>query len=204
MLTLFQLSPEGRIIQALSEGRKSFSELVKATGLSERWLSIKLKELMFLGVVEHEDSKYRINYERLQALLNPSLKDYAWMAAYEIVKKHPQVLSILLLGSVAKGDVNEESDIDLLVVVEEPLDLSQEEYELSMKFKTQFEIIAMDLKEFLALIHLKSSLLFGILEKYVTLFDRAGIAALLKIAMKEVRSAWHYDEGEELWLKMRK
>jgi len=204
MLTLFQPSPEGKIIYALSDVEKSFSELVKATGLSERWLSIKLKELIFLGAVKHEDNRYRVDYERLHALLTPSLKDFAWMATYEVVKEHPQVLCVLLFGGVAKGKIHEESDVDLLVVAEEPLDLSQDEYEVSMKFKVQFEIVAMDAKEFLAILHLKSSLLFGILEKYLILFDRAGIATLLRTAMKEIKDTWHYDEDEELWLKTRK
>ena len=204
MLTLFQPSPEGKIIHALSSEEKSFSELVKITGLSERWLSLKLKELIFLGAVRHGDNRYRIDHERLHALLNPSLKDYAWMATYEIVKEHPQVLCVLLFGSVAKGKIHEESDVDLLVVAEEPLDLSQDEYEISMKFKVQFEIVTMDVREFLAILHLKSSLLFGILEKYVILFDRAGITTLLKTTMKEIKDAWHHNEDEELWLKTRK
>lgn len=204
MLALFQPSPEGKIIHALSSGEKSFSELVKATGLSERWLSIKLKQLVFLGAVEHKDNGYRVDYERLHALLNPSLKDYAWMATFEIVKAHPQVLCVLLFGSVAKGKIGEESDIDLLVVAEEPIDLSRDEYEVSMKFKVPFEIVAMGVREFLATLHLKSSFLFGIIEKYVILFDRAGIATLLRSATKEIKDAWHHDEDEELWLKMRK
>ena len=202
-MPLFRVSPEGKIIYALLNGEKSFSELVKA-GLSERWLSIKLKELIFLGVVKHQDSRYRVDPERLQALLKPMLKDYAWMATYEIVKEHPQVLCVLLFGSVAKGKIHDESDVDLLVVAEEPLDLSRDEYEISMKFKIQFEIFTMDVKEFLAILHLKSSFLFGILEKYEVLFDRAGITTLLRTTLKEIRDIWHYSEDEDLWLKTKK
>jgi len=41
--------------------------------------------------------------EKLHAVLLPSLKEIAWMAAYEIVERHPQVLAVLLYGSIAKG-----------------------------------------------------------------------------------------------------
>lgn len=45
---------------ALSSGAKSFSELVKLTGLSERWLSVKLKQLLQLGIVKLGDKGIRL------------------------------------------------------------------------------------------------------------------------------------------------
>ncbi|MDI6904222.1 MAG: nucleotidyltransferase domain-containing protein [Candidatus Bathyarchaeia archaeon] len=203
-LMLFAFTPEGRIVRALSSGEKSFSELVKATGLSERWLSIKLKQLLQLGVVKLSGKGYQVDHEKLQAILIPSLKETAWIAAYEIVEKHPQVLSVLLYGSVAKGKAHEESDVDLLVISENPLNLSNDEYEISMKYGVAFEITSVALIEFLAMLHFKSALLFGILEGYDVLFDRAGITALLKVFMKDIHKNWRYNKDEELWLKLRK
>ena len=203
-LKLFAFTPEGRIVRALSSGEKSFSELVKATGLSERWLSIKLKQLLQLGVVKLSGNGYQVDHEKLHAVLIPSLKDTAWIAAYEIVEKHPQVLSVLLYGSIAKGKTHEESDIDLLVISENPLNLSDDEYEISMKYGVAFEITSVALTEFLAMLHFKSALLFGILEGYDVLFDRAGITTLLKIFMKDIYKNWRYNRDEELWLKLRK
>jgi len=191
-------------VRALSSGEKSFSELVKATGLSERWLSIKLKQLLQLGVVKLSGNGYQVDHERLHAILIPSLKETAWIAAYEIMEKHPQVLSVLLYGSVAKGKIHEESDVDLLVISESPLDLTKDEYEISMKYGVAFEITSVALKEFLAMLHFKSALLFGILEGYDVLFDRAGITTLLKILMKDIYKNWRYNKDEELWLKLRK
>ena len=52
VLKLFSLTPEGKIIRALSGGERSFPELFEGTGLSERWLSVKLKQLLSLGVVK--------------------------------------------------------------------------------------------------------------------------------------------------------
>lgn len=204
MLKLFALTPEGRILRALSIGEKSFSELVKATGLSERWLSVKLKKLVQLGVVKFSGDAYLVDHEKLHAILIPSLRETAWIAAHEIVERHPQVLSVLLYGSVAKGNTYEESDVDILVVSEDALDLADDEYEISMKHGVVFEITSITLSEFLAILHFKSALLFGILEGYDVLFDRAGITALLKISAKNIYKDWRYDKGEGLWLKLRK
>lgn len=96
------------------------------------------------------------------------------------VEMHPQVLAVLLYGSIAKGKAIEESDIDLLVISEDSLDLTKDEYELSMKYKVPFEIVSLTLTEFLAMLHFKSAMLFGILEGYSVLFDRAGIKTILK------------------------
>lgn len=203
-LELFAFTPEGRIVRVLSSGAKSFSKLVKVTGLSERWLSVKLKWLLKLGVVQLIDKRYRVDVDRLHDVLVPSLREIGWMAAYEIVGKHPQVLGVLLYGSVAKGKAEEESDVDFLAVSEDSLDLFDDEYELSMKYGVAFEITSVDLKEFLAMLHLKSALLFGILEGYDVLFDRAGIATMLAVLKKDICKNWRYDEGEELWVKLEK
>lgn len=203
-LKLFAFTPEGKIVHSLSTGEKSFSELVKTTDLSERWLSIKLKQLLQLGVVKLGGKGYQVDHERLHAIFVPSLKETAWIAAYEIVERHPQVLSVLLYGSVAKGKVHEESDVDLLVISENPLDLTKDEYEISMKYGVAFEITSVALTEFLAMLHFKSALLFGILEGYDVVFDRAGITTLLKVFMKDIYKNWRYNRDEELWLKLRK
>jgi len=203
-LKLFTFTPEGKIVHTLSSGKKSFSELVKTTGLSERWLSIKLKQLLQLGVVKLSSNGYQVDNERLHAILIPSLKETAWIAAYEVVEKHPQVLSVLLYGSVAKGQVHEESDVDLLVISENPLDLVDDEYEISMKYGVAFEMTSVALTEFLAMLHFKSALLFGILEGYDVLFDRAGITTLLKVSKGEICKNWLYSKDEELWLKLEK
>lgn len=203
-LKLSAFTPEGRIVRALSNGENSFSKLAKATGLSERWLSIKLKQLLQLGVVKLSSNGYQVDHEKLHALLAPSLKETAWIAAYEVVEKHPQVLSVLLYGSIAKGKVHEESDVDLLVISENPLDLTDDEYEISMKYGIAFEMTSVSLTEFLAMLHFKSALLFGILEGYDMLFDRAGITTLLKVSNKDIHKNWQYNKDEELWLKVKK
>jgi predicted nucleotidyltransferase len=203
-LKLSAFTPEGRIVRALSTGKQSFSELVKTTSLSERWLSIKLKQLLQLGVVKLSSNGYHVDPQRLHALLTPSLKEAAWIATYEVIEKHPQILSVLLYGSIAKGKVHEESDVDLLVISEDPLDLTDDEYEISMKYGVAFEINSVSLTECLAMLHFKSALLFGVLEGYDVLFDRAGITTLLKISNKDIHKNWYYNKDEELWLKLKK
>lgn len=203
VLKLFTLTPEGRIIQALSSGEKSFSELLSETGLSERWLSVKLKQLLRLGVVKIGEG-YQIDHYRLHSILVASLKEIAWMAAYELVEKHPDILGVLLYGSVAKGKTREESDIDLLVISENSLNLADDEYQISMRYGVAFEINSITLKEFIAMLNLESSLIFGILEGYHVLFDIAGIAVLLKVFGKEIYKNWSYNPDEEIWVKLKK
>ncbi|MHA1578574.1 MAG: nucleotidyltransferase domain-containing protein [Candidatus Freyarchaeota archaeon] len=125
-------------------------------------------------------------------------------AACEIVENHPQVLSVVLYGSVAKGEAGEESDVDLLVVSEEPLELSKDEYELSMKYGVAFEITTLPLTEFLAVLHLRSSLLFGILEGCDVLFDRSGVAAMLGVLAREIPRDWRYRRDEGVWLRLKR
>jgi predicted nucleotidyltransferase len=126
------------------------------------------------------------------------------MAAYEIVEKYPEVLGVLLYGSVAKGNVDEESDVDLLVVSENLLDLADDEYEISMKYGVAFGITSMVLTEFLAVLRFKSAFLFGILEGYDVLFDRSRITTLLNVSKKDVYKNWRYNTDEGLWVKLRK
>lgn len=205
-LELYTLTPEGRIIRALLSGEKSFSQLAKTTNLSERWLSLKLKKLLKLGVIKPNGNLYQADHEKLHSFLIPSLKDISFIAAYQIVEKHPEILAIILYGSVAKGNLNKESDIDLLVIseTEKPLDLTTDEYEISTKFRVPLEITSINLQEFLASLHHKSSLLFGILEGYQVLFDRAGITTLLKATKKEILQKWLYKKDEESWVKLKK
>lgn len=114
ILKLSKFTPEGRIIHVLSSGEKSFSELIKETGLSERGLTIKLKELLQLGLVKLNDKGYHVDRERLNNILAASYKEITWIAAYEIVENHPKVLSVVLYESTAKGKTHEESDVDLV------------------------------------------------------------------------------------------
>ncbi len=54
------------------------------------------------------------------------------------------------------------------------------------------------------MLNLESSLIFGILEGYDVLFDRAGIAQLLKVFKKDIYKKWSYNPDEEIWLKLEK
>ncbi|MEM2135769.1 MAG: nucleotidyltransferase domain-containing protein [Candidatus Jordarchaeaceae archaeon] len=202
VLKLFTSTPEGKIIQALLSGEKSFSELLRETGLSERWLSVKLKQLLRLGLVKITGNGYHVDRDKLHSVLGASLKEIAWAAAYEIVEKHREVLGVLLYGSVAKGETREESDIDLLVISEEPLSLTEDEYQISMKYGVAFEINSVTLKEFVAMLNMESSLIFGILEGYHVLFDNAGISQLLKVFKKEILKKWSYNPDDGTWAKL--
>ena len=51
-MELVSLTPEGRIVLTLRHGKHTYSELKLETGLSDRWLAIKLGELEGEGVVE--------------------------------------------------------------------------------------------------------------------------------------------------------
>jgi len=55
---LVSLTAEGRIVLTLKHGKHGYSELKLETGLSDRWLTIKLGELEGEGVLDMNGKWY--------------------------------------------------------------------------------------------------------------------------------------------------
>ena len=131
-----------KILQALKRSKVlRFSDL-KAIVKNPRTLTIKLKKLQRLGLVRKGSEGYRLTerglrVEKLLEELDEALKEpgfevrnveripHAYLAP--VIKRYCEMLrdllgdrliSVMLFGSVARGDWDKDSDIDILVVAE--------------------------------------------------------------------------------------
>jgi len=200
-MKIYDLTPEGKIINALVDMDLSFNGLLKETGLSGRWLALKLKELVGLRVVTQSlDKRYRLNHLKLQELVAENLGSIARLIAFELAKNR-EVIAVVLFGSVAKAREKKESDIDLLIVTERAVTLGDVISQLMFQFNVQIEAVIVTFQELLTAIRIKPPLLFGIMEGYAILFDRGGVASILKTVEMDVRREWVYDEEVDVWVK---
>jgi len=200
-MKIYDLTPEGKIINALVDMDLSFNGLLKETGLSGRWLALKLKELVGLRVVTQSlDKRYRLNHLKLQELVAENLGSIARLIAFELAKNR-EVIAVILFGSVAKAREKKESDIDLLIVTERAVTLGDVISQLMFQFNVQIEAVIVTFQELLTAIRIKPPLLFGIMEGYAILFDRGGVASILKTVEMDVRREWVYDEEVDVWVK---
>jgi predicted nucleotidyltransferase/DNA-binding HxlR family transcriptional regulator len=118
---------------------KDLKSIVK----NSRTLSIKLKKLKKLNLIENSDKKYSLTekgfeaakkFEELNRILYSSsfkienIERIPHMHLAFAIKKYCEILnkllgdrllSIMLFGSIARGDWNKNSDIDILVIAEE-------------------------------------------------------------------------------------
>lgn len=211
---LVEVTPEGKIVAALVEGLKSYSELKSATGLSDRWLSRKLKELLSSGIIRHSKGHYQLENPREIVDADPvfacflknavSLSAKARLIASEL-SRNEKVVAIVLFGSVARGEVSEESDIDLLVVTEVEFEdeLNSLVHGLMLKYDVPVEAVFLTYEDLLANLQAKTAFSFGLLESYQVLYDRGGVETLLSIKRKQVEEDWIYDEEAGAWLQRR-
>jgi len=209
---LVEITPEGKIAAALVESPKSYGELRSATGLSDRWLSKKLRELSSNGLIEHYEGHYRlknpteiINADPIFAQFlqrRMSLKLKAKLIA-EGISLNREVVAVVLFGSVAKDEANDDSDIDILVVTESEIEetLSHKLYDLMFKYDVPVEAIFLTYEDLIINLQAKTALSFGLLEGYQILYDRGGIENLFSIKKKEILENWIYDEEAGTWIQ---
>jgi hypothetical protein len=57
-MALTSLTPEGKVTLVLSHGRHTYKELKMETGLSDRWLTVKLRELEGKRVIKKDGRWY--------------------------------------------------------------------------------------------------------------------------------------------------
>lgn len=209
---LVEITPEGKIVAALIEGPKSYGGLKSATGLSDRWLSKKLKELSLSGLIEHYENDYQLKNPTEIIEADPvfaqylqgktSLKVKARLIAEEI-SHNERVIAVILFGSVAKEQATEESDIDLLVVTEVKIEdqLNNTVYNLMFKHDVPVEAVFLTYEDLIINLQAKTVFSFGLLEGYRVLYDRGGVETLLSIKKKEIQEDWICDEEAQAWIQ---
>ena len=70
----------------------------------------------------------------------------------EKVSRHFEVVDFFLYGSAARGDAEDESDLDLMILVSEPLSRSKRHeitdivFDVNLRFETNFSTLVVDRK----------------------------------------------------------
>jgi predicted nucleotidyltransferase len=199
-MKLVEFTKEGLIIDALAKEPLRFRDLKQATGLSDAWLSKKLRELLRAEILSWREGRYFLNGNVLRQAMRGEKAFTAKLVAHEIAERDDVVL-VALFGSLAR-EPTRDADIDLLIVTHgrefDPLQTSLEAFR---KFGVSVDILHLGLKDLLAWFFEKPPILFGFMRGYRVLYDGGCFGELLKLLEKEIREEWVYLKEGELWVK---
>ena len=206
---LVSLTPEGRIVLTLKHGKHTYSELRLETGLSDRWLAIKLKELEGGGVVERGGKWYGLSRDLVVSAYELSLymSFQARRISAEFAKLHC-VRAIILFGGVAQGNAHEHSDLDMIIVVDESVEKAKGEVvskisKLQSRYHITIEPLILVEEDFLDNVYsCEGGIIYGIAEGFKVLVDKTGeFTQILHDRVEEIRRSHEYLKEERIWLK---
>ena len=193
----------------LKHGKHTYSELKLETGLSDRWLTIKLKESEGRGIIEKKgkwyglSEKLTISAYELSLYMNLQAKR---MAAH-LARLH-FIKAIVLFGSVAQHLAHEHSDLDMIIVVSEPVDkvkkeITSEISKLESKYHITVEPLILTKEDFLDNVHShEGGIVYGVADGYEVLVDKTGeFAKILHNRVEEIKRSHDYLEDARIWLK---
>ena len=210
-MELVSLTSEGRIVLTLKHGKHTYSELKLETELSDRWLTIKLGELEGEGVVEKSGKWYGLKQETSVSAYELSLYmiSQARRVAGELANLR-FVKAVILFGSVAQKNAGEYSDLDVIIVVGEPVDRVKrktiwEISRLESKYHMTIEPLILAKEDFLDNVYShEGGIIYGVAEGFEVLVDKTGeFGSILRNRVEEIRSSHDYLEKERIWLKVR-
>ena len=210
-MELVSLTAEGRILLTLKHGKHTYSELRLETGLSDRWLTIKLEELEGEGIVEKKGKWYGLRKELGASSYELSLymRFQAERMAGELAKLR-FVRAIVLFGGVAQKNAWELSDLDMIIVVSGSVDKVRKQVmsaisklELMYHFTIEPLILAED--DFLDNVHShEGGIVYGLAEGYEVLVDKTGrLSRILSKRVEEIKRSHDYLGEERIWLKVK-
>jgi predicted nucleotidyltransferase len=208
---LVSLTPEGRIALTLKHGKHAYSELKLETGLSDRWLTIKLGELEGEGVVEKKGKWYGLKQETSVSAyeLSAYMISQAKQMASELANLR-FVKAVILFGSVAQKNAGEYSDLDMIIVVGEPYDRVKKETmseisRLESNYHITIEPFILAKEDFLDNVHSREGgIIYGVAEGFEVLVDKTGeLGEILRNRVEEIRRSHDYLVEERIWLKVR-
>lgn len=141
----------------------------------------KIKRLVELGVFSNRSSLVREALRRLLAsegfvLQRIALKDVAVLASNMIVWSEKSVSDVILFGSVARGEAKVESDVDLLVLVENAEDwvvrrrLYDLIYPIIASFGVDISLIVIEKKRFIEMVKAKDPFAVSVLMDGIQLY----------------------------------
>ena len=208
-MELVSLSPEGRIVLALKHGKHTYSELRLETGLSDRWLTIKLENLEREGVVQKRGRWYGLSgeldvsaYELSLYMVFQAKRMAAELARLRFVR------AIVLFGGVAQKNAHEYSDLDMIIVVSESVDKVKPEVisevsKLESMYHMTIEPLILAEEDFLDNVYSRESgIIYGLAEGCEVLVDKTGeFAKILHDRVEEIKRSHDYLEEGRIWLK---
>jgi len=208
---LVSLTPEGRIVLTLKHGKHTYGELRLETGLSDRWLTVKLRELQKEGVVEKNGKWYSLEPETEISAYELSL--FMFFQARQMggqLANLSFVRAIVLFGSVAQKKAGEYSDLDMIIVVNEPYDKVKKEVmtaisRLESNYHITIEPLILEEADFLDNVYSsEGGIIYGVAEGFEVLVDKTvEFGKILRDRVKEIRRNHDYLVEERIWLKVR-
>jgi len=207
-LDLVSLTSEGKVALTLKHGKHCYSELRFETGLSDRWLTIKLKGLEDQGVLERDGKWYALTRDLGSSY---ELGLYMILQARRLASELARLRSvqvIILFGSVARKEAHEYSDLDMIIVVNEEGEkvierVASKISKLEKRYHLTVEPVILSTEDFLANIRsLEAGITFGVAEGYEILAAKAGnLSRILRGRVEEIRKNCEYLKEGRIWLK---
>jgi predicted nucleotidyltransferase len=208
-MDLVSLTPEGLVVLTLTHGKHSYSELRSETGLSDRWLTVKLKELENGGVLRKDGKWYGLTD---QVAASPhELSLYMLTRARQLARQLAQLHSvriIILFGSVAKEEAHEYSDLDMLIAVDQDVEsvrrrVASKISEFERRFHLTVESLVLSAGDFRANMRSEEAgIVYGIAEGFKALVAKdATLHRMLRERVEEIRKTHQYIEEGRIWLK---
>jgi predicted nucleotidyltransferase len=208
---LVSLTPEGRIVLTLKHGKHAYSELRLETALSDRWLTVKLAELEGEGVVEKKGKWYRLQqetpasaYELSVYMISQAKRIASELANFRFVE------AVVLFGSAAQRKAGEYSDLDMIIVVDEPYDRIRKETMLEISrlesnYHVTIEPFILAKEDFLDNVRSREGgIIYGVAEGFEVLVDKTDeLGEILRDRVAEIRRDHDYLVEERIWLKVR-
>jgi len=210
-MELVSLTPEGKIALALTHGKHTYNELKVETGLSDRWLTVKLKKLESEGVVRKSGRWYGLagKLDLSAYELSLYLGFQAKRMAGELAKLS-FVETIVLFGGVAQKRASELSDLDMIIVVKEPIEkvkrrIISEISRLELKYHVMIEPLILTEEDFLDNVYLQEGgIVYGVAEGFVVLVDKTSkLAGILYNRVEEIKRSHEYLREARIWLKIK-
>lgn len=210
-MKLVSLTPEGKIVVTLKHGKHTYSEMKLETGLSDRWLTVKLGELEAEGVVEKKGKWYGLKQETKVTAYEVSLymSSQAKKMAEELANLR-FVRAVFLFGSVAQKKTSEYSDLDMIIVVNEPYDKVKKAImstvsRLESNYHVTIEPLILAEEDFLDNVYSsEGGIIYGVAEGFEVLVDKTGkLGKILCDRIEDIKRSHDYLEEARIWLKVK-
>lgn len=210
-MQLLSLTPEGKILLTLVHGKHLYSELRLETRLSDRWLTVKLEQLVAEGVVEKSGKWYGLASD--MDVSDYELSIYMTGQAECLAKRLlglSFVKAVFLFGSVARKKARELSDLDLIIVVSKLREelkskIMVEVRWFELNYHLAVEPLILDEEDFLENVRSdEGGIIFGVAEGFEVLADKTGVLSrVLRDRVAEIKRSHEFLEEERIWLRVK-